>query len=356
MSASRRLHPSLLVHAAQLGGRRRLVAQVCSSSPPLILNAPAALLALTVLPSRFEREDAARAWAAADIEERHHEQLWSAFVDAGVLVDEGEDADSWWSELGWHEAGAYHLATRDYPFLQMDGADAFAVDVSRMDSYRADTPPPPAYLRRAATASIELEALGAHECPDELAAQMSAEDRLGRPGLGLLLDVCFGERGRVRTAGDVTCLLKSIPSGGARHPTEVYLASLDLRGVPSGLYHYNVEHHRLDRLGDSDPRDALMHATYDLFAKQPRAPSALLIFTSVVERAMWRYRDPRSFRAILLDVGHAVAAYRHAARVLGWRTYACQKMRDGEIAQLLDIDPVCQPPLYAASLVVPRDG
>lgn len=356
MSASRRLHPSLLVHAAQVAGRRRLIAQVRSASPPLVLNDPAALLALTVLPSRFDRDDAGRAWAAAGIDERHHEQLWSAFVAADVLVDEREIAGSWWSELGWQEAGAYHMATRDYPFLQMDSPDAFALDASRMNSYVADSPSPPVYLQRAATASIELEGLDEHECPDELAAQMSAQDRLGRPGLGLLLDVCFGERGRVQTAGGVTCLLKSIPSGGARHPTEVYLASLDLQGIPSGLYHYNVEHHRLDRLHDRDERDALMHATYDLFVKHPRAPSALLIFTSVIERAMWRYRDPRSFRAILLDVGHAVAAYRHAARALGLRTYACQKMRDGEIAELLDIDPILQPPLYAASLVAPLDG
>ena len=326
-----------------------------SSSPPVVLNDPAALSALTLLPARFDRAGAAEAWAAGGISERHHEQLWSTFVAAGVLVDDSQDGGSWWSELGWREAGAYHLATRDYPFLQMDGADAFAVDARRMDSYRAGPPAPPVYLQRPATASVELEGASDERSPDELAAEMSAEDRLGRPGLGLLLDVCFGERGSVQTAGGVRCLLKSIPSGGARHPTEVYVASLDLRGVPSGIYHYNVQHHRLDRLRDGDDRDALMHATYDLFVKQPRAPSALLIFTSVVERAMWRYRDPRSFRAILLDVGHAVAAYRHAARTLGFRTYACQKMRDGEIAELLDIDPVLQPPLYAASLVSPTD-
>ena len=56
----------------------------------------------------------------------------------------------------------------------------------------------------------------------------------------------------------------------------------------------------------------------------PKACAAV-VFTSLVERAMWRYRDPRSFRAILVDVGHAVMAYRHVARTLGFRTYAYQK-------------------------------
>jgi hypothetical protein len=72
---------------------------------------------------------------------------------------------------------------------------------------------------------------------------------------------------------------------------------------------------------------------------------------------MWRYRDPRSFRAVLVDVGHAVAAYRYAARILGFRTYALQKMRDAVVADMLGVDRITQPPLYAATLVAPAaDG
>ena len=95
----------------------------------------------------------------------------------------------------------------------------------------------------------------------------------------------------------------------------------------------------------------LERATLDLFSKYDTAPAAALVFTSLVERAMWRYRDPRSFRAILVDVGHAVMAYRRVARMLGFRTYAYQKMRDSEVASILGIDRVTQPPLYVGTLV-----
>jgi SagB-type dehydrogenase family enzyme len=180
---------------------------------------------------------------------------------------------------------------------------------------------------------------------------MSADDRRARDGIGLMLDVCFGERGRIRIAGGATCLLKSIPSGGARHPTEVFLAAFDVPGIPPGIYHYGVEHHRLEEIRAGQHRAALAHATLDLFARYDTAPAAALVFTSRVERAMWRYRDPRSFRAVLLDVGHGVAAYRHVARALGFRTYAYQKMRDGEISELLRLDRLAQPPLYVGTLV-----
>ena len=44
-------------------------------------------------------------------------------------------------------------------------------------------------------------------------------------------------------------------------------------------------------------------------------------------------------------------AYRHVARTLGFRTYAYQKMRDREIAELVGVDRVSQPPLYVGTLV-----
>ena len=100
-----------------------------------------------------------------------------------------------------------------------------------------------------------------------------------------------------------------------------------------------------------DHSQAFARATLDLFSKQDAAPAAALVFTSVVERAMWRYRDPRSFRAILVDLGHAVMAYRHVARTLGFRTYAFQKMHDSEVAALVGVDRVRQPPLYVGTLV-----
>jgi SagB-type dehydrogenase family enzyme len=218
-----------------------------------------------------------------------------------------------------------------------------------MEAYREQASAPSPYQHLGHDGAIDLRRYG--DAADTLLAQMAADERLGMPGLELLLDVCFGERGRIGVPGDATCLLKSIPSGGARHPTEVFVAAFDLPGLADGVYHYDVDGHRLERIRAGGHRDAFAEATLDLFAKHDAAPAAALVFTSLVERAMWRYRDPRSFRAILVDVGHAVMAYRHVARALGFRTYALQKMRDSDVAELIGVDRIAQPPLYVGTLV-----
>lgn len=315
------------------------------------MNDPIALSALGALPPEFDRDSAAAAWDGLGISRDSQEQLWAAFGAAGLFDHASTNGASWWDELGWREARAYHQATRDYPFLQMDQREAFAADAERMETYSGEAPPPAVYQHLGDEGAADLPRLDPGQSPDQWLERMSDRDRLGREGLGLLLDVCFGERDQITIAGGSTCLLKSIPSGGARHPTEVFLAAFALPGTDAGIYHYDVENHRLERVRGGQHRDAFADATLDLFAKYETAPTAALVFTSRVERAMWRYRDPRSFRAILVDVGHCVMAYRHVARALGFRTFAYQKMHDGEVADLLRLDPVVQPPLYVGTLV-----
>lgn len=343
------MHPGLLVHTALVGGQRRLVAQASASRPPLIFKDPKGLTALAVLPDEFDPELAGRAWGSAGIPEDAHDGLWSAFEAAGLFSGVPERNPEWWEEWGWREARAYHEGTRDYPFLQMDRPQAFRTDASRMAAYASESPPPPIYQRFAGGRATRLTRLAAGESPDEWLARVEQASESER--LGVLLQVCFGERGRIAVADGSTCLLKNIPSGGARHPTEIFLAIFDLAGLPAGVYHYNVERHCLDEISSGDHASAFAQATLDLFIKLDAPPRAVLVFTSLVERAMWRYRDPRSFRAILVDVGHAVSAYRRVARLLGYRTYAYQKMDDEKVAALLGIDRFRQPPLYVATLV-----
>jgi SagB-type dehydrogenase family enzyme len=220
-----------------------------------------------------------------------------------------------------------------------------------MEEYRDEAPGPSPYQHLDRDGRIRLPGLAENESPDDWLGRLSPADRRGEQGLSLLLDVCFGERGQVTVAGGFNCLLKSIPSGGARHPTEVFVAVFDIGGVPAGVYHYDVKHHQLEGVARGQHRDAFAEATADLFSRYDTAPAAALVFTSRVERSMWRYRDPRSFRAILVDIGHAVMAYRRVAHMLGFRTFAYQKMQDSKVAELLGIDRAAQPPLYIGTLV-----
>lgn len=347
-------HPTLLVHPAAIKDERLLIAETDSAVPPLILRDIRVAWAITLLPDRGTRTEIVARWRAERVLAPIADDLFEALLAEGVLLAaerEPEQAAAW-RRFGWEEAYRYHASTRDYPFLQMDEEGAFDADDARMEEYVRESAPPPITMELPAPAdSVPLRKIGPDESADALLETLSTEQKRGAEGLSVLMDVVFGERARRPFAVQGDFLRKAVPSGGARHPTEAFLVTFPGAAIPAGVHHYNVERHRLDMVRPGDHTDAFRAASFDLFDKFHREPFGLLVFCSLVERAMWRYRDARSARAPFIDVGHTLMAYRTVIGRLGIGGYTYQKFDDAAIAGLLGIDVTRMSPLFLGTLV-----
>jgi hypothetical protein len=74
--------------------------------------------------------------------------------------------------------------------------------------------------------------------------------------------------GQTRTMRDPDLgpyILRTGPSGGARHPSEVYPVVRRVEGIPPGIYHYSVQRHRLEtlRLGKFEDLVVRLYANQD---------------------------------------------------------------------------------------------
>lgn len=97
--------------------------------------------------------------------------------------------------------------------------------------------------------------------------------------------------------------LRTAPSGGARHPLELYAFVNSVAGLRPGLYHYLALENRLERMGcRANQADQLTYA----LAGQEFAGTApvCLVWTAVPYRSEWRY-DNTAHKDILLDTGHS---------------------------------------------------
>jgi SagB-type dehydrogenase family enzyme len=286
----------------------------------------------------------------------------SAFLDAEILVPADEDDDllrrakSRWAAYGWEPAFYLNWATRDYPFVDYSEPDALATDRAMMDAYDLEGPRP-ANVKSYPGTPISLP------LPDSVqVASLSTALALGgfnvptlrRPGIAELTHVLFcvaGKIGSKQWPGQGELLRRTAPSGGARHPTELYVVALDVEGLGPGVYHYNVEAHGLDPIRDGDGIAAdVAAAVRDIGERSLIECHAVLVFTSLVERSMWRYRDSRSYRVILIDVGHMVMNFRCACETLGLGYFCGQGFDDGRLAALLSVDIDDEPPLMIAVL------
>jgi SagB-type dehydrogenase family enzyme len=96
--------------------------------------------------------------------------------------------------------------------------------------------------------------------------------------------------------------LRTVPSGGARHPFETYIIVLNTEGLEKGIYRYIALEHKLAFLGCPDNlNEKINKATFGQnFCGRS---GAVFVWSVVPYRTEWRYSET-SYKTILLDAGH----------------------------------------------------
>jgi SagB-type dehydrogenase family enzyme len=88
-------------------------------------------------------------------------------------------------------------------------------------------------------------------------------------------------------------------SGGGLYPTDIYLISNNIAGMPSGLYHYDTAHHALGRLRMGDywelSKQACQHASVD-------GADCLLVLTARFWKTLFKYYN-FAFQVVTHDAG-----------------------------------------------------
>jgi SagB-type dehydrogenase family enzyme len=150
--------------------------------------------------------------------------------------------------------------------------------------------------------------------------------------LSLLLWATQGIR-RVVGAG---CALRSVPSAGARHAFETYLAVQRVESLPAGLYRYlPLDGHLAQlRLDDSIGRDAAMACLGQGFVA---AAAVTFFWTAIPERMEWRY-DLAAHKVIALDAGHVCQNLYLACEAIGAGTCAIAAYDQAACDRLLAVD------------------
>ena len=96
--------------------------------------------------------------------------------------------------------------------------------------------------------------------------------------------------------------LRTVPSGGARHPFETYLLVLNVEGLKPGKYHYLPMKHELEYLGECENMSDVISNS---LCEQSWTSKASVVFYYSIQcyRCEWRY-GMYAHRPALIDAGH----------------------------------------------------
>jgi SagB-type dehydrogenase family enzyme len=279
-------------------------------------------------------------------------------IDAQLLLEcdspeaaRDELLDSQWKP--WLPHGGYHFLTKDAPYA----ADDRTLE-QKMQAI-ADAPQPLLFKKTDGAKSMQLPL---HEKETDgffktlharRTRRLFSQQPASLESVSTLLQTTWGVQGYIESPGFGPLALKTSPSGGARHPIEVYLMALRVDGLDPGLYHYDVRDHALELISSG----ATPQAARDYCADQSYVAdaSALFIMTGVFARSMWKYRHPRAYRVVLLDAGHLGQTFCLTATCLGLAPFSTAALKDTRIERDLGIDGISESVLYVTGIGMPAD-
>ena len=115
--------------------------------------------------------------------------------------------------------------------------------------------------------------------------------------------------------GKAYATLRTVPSGGARHPFECYLALQNVESLEDGLYHYLPMKHQIEFLGKAEDLHGFISESLCEQSWACKA-NAVFYFSCMFYRAEWRY-GIWAHAPILMDSGHVTENLYLAATSIG---------------------------------------
>jgi SagB-type dehydrogenase family enzyme len=292
--------------------------------------------------------------AEASVQIRH-------FEHCGLLLREGSPAARRDAKLhatwrDWLPQASFHFATKDGSFLTVSQAE------KHYRALAAKSRPPAKFKSYPKVPRVPLpkeNPVGADtEFPRVLLARRThrrfSPQSLSLNHVSKLLYYTWGVTGSVNSPTFGPLPAKTSPSGGARHPVEVYLLALRVEGLAQGLYHYDCRGHRLAllRSGNFSRRAG----QYCAGQKWVGEAGAVFLMTAVFPRSQWKYRDPRAYRVVLLDAGHLGQTFCLVATWLGLAPFSTAALKDTRIENDLGLDGISESVLFVNAVGVPVSG
>jgi SagB-type dehydrogenase family enzyme len=255
-----------------------------------------------------------------------------------------------WS--AWLPEGSFHFSTKDSAYVDRSNWSS-----DRLKSVLPTTPQPKIFktVKGAKRTSLPARIVPDSEFIRVLMARKThrrfSDQELKLESVSQLLSLVWGVNGYLYSPRFGKLLQKTSPSGGARHPGEVYLMALRVKGLSPGLYHYHPARHDLEKIRASATREkAWLYCARQNFAKNA---GALFIMTAVFQRTMWKYHLARAYRVVLLDAGHLCQTFCLVATWLGLAPFCTAALKDTLIEEDLGIDGIRESVLYVAGVGLP---
>ncbi|GAA1547834.1 hypothetical protein GCM10009730_66240 [Streptomyces albidochromogenes] len=285
-------------------------------------------------------------------------------ADVGLLRtrDEAEREDKLdeaWRH--WGDAARYfHFATKNVSYVtEENGADTGRTEL--VSELLEEGPPPSVFGRRAGGPKLRLPRSFVplrRDFEDVLVSRRTtrefADEPVGLREFSTVLHFAFGPMYFIDVPNFGQLMMRTSPCGGSRHESECYIVVRNVESIAPGLYRYCPEDHSLELLDGQVDLDRV-----GFEQRMVTSAGFVVLLTFDVNRAMYKYRNSRILRTILLNAGHLAQTFALCATAAGLGPFQTDAFRDTELETALGLDGISESALYVFGAGIPavrREG
>jgi len=229
---------------------------------------------------------------------------------------------------------------------------------SETDQRKGVTPPPEKPYPEDATlidlVAPEDLALGEMPLVEAIHRRRSRRRFTGAPlTLDELAFLLWATQGVSKVYNENSASLRTVPSGGARHPFETYLFINRVEALEAGLYRYLPLEHKLCAVAQrAGLVDEVNEATYGQYVQDS---AVVFIWTVLPYRTEWRYTFLAP-KIIAQDSGHMCQNLYLACEAIGAGTCAIGAYDQAEMDAVLGVDGEDEFAVYVAPVGKIEEG
>ena len=145
---------------------------------------------------------------------------------------------------------------------------------------------------------------------------------------------------------------RTVPSGGALYPLELYFYSRYIENLETGLYHYNPVENNLHQIIAEDLTLKISNCLTPGQSNLAHNTSMMIFITSIFERETFKYGS-RGYRFALLEAGHVAQNINLVSTAMGLGSVNIGGYFDREVDELIGIDGVTHSTIYMIGIGKP---
>lgn len=257
--------------------------------------------------------------------------------------------------VGWHPQAAVLEALSRWRSVEGEEGAREHGDLAQLERLRSQEAaygviPPHFHIHRDASSHLKL----VHQPLDGPLGEVLTRRRTSRhlrtdtplplAEFSRVLGGTFGATGTETLAPGMVAVKRTSPSGGALHPIDAYPLVVDVAGVAPGFYHYQSRDNSLALIRPMTPEEARRQASALTAGQTYFGNASTLVFhVARLDRHHWKYRrHPKAYKAVLLDSGHLSQTFYLLATERSLGVFFTAAMNDGDVLDLLGLDPLCE--------------